>query len=88
MTTIGLAFGPLHHYFYVYLNKIYPKTDLSSITKKILADQFIMSPACIATFFYGMGILEMKSFQEAHQEMKDKFIAVYKVKLNIYVRLQ
>lgn len=79
MTTIGLAFGPLHHYFYVYLNKLYPRTDLMSISKKILADQFIMSPACIATFFYGMGALDRKSVDEATKEFKTKFVDVYKV---------
>lgn len=79
MTTIGFAFGPLHHYFYVYLNKIYPGTDIMSISKKILADQIVMSPACIATFFYGMGILESKSMAESHDEFKKKFMEVYKV---------
>ncbi|RZC38643.1 mpv17-like protein 2 [Asbolus verrucosus] len=51
MFLVGLGMGPTHHYYYRYISILWPKRDMMSITKKIAADQFIMSPICIAQFF-------------------------------------
>lgn len=86
MFLVGLSMGPVHHYYYSYLNYILPKRDMGSITKKILLDQFVMSPICIAQFFYTIGLIERKSVQECTQELKDKFYHTYTVNLVVFFR--
>lgn len=79
MFTVGLGVGPLHHYFYVWLGKLMPARNIATVTKKIMIDQFIMSPICIAAFFYSMGGLELKPVKECTSELKEKFAEVYVV---------
>lgn len=83
--------GPMHHYYYVYLDKIIPKVNLKTVFQKILCDQLFASPATILCFFYGMGILESKSFSDSTAEISQKFKYVYTVSnlltLNYYFLL-
>nr|XP_023026451.1 mpv17-like protein 2 [Leptinotarsa decemlineata] len=79
MFIVGLAFGPVHHYYYIWLAKAYPAKTATNITWKILLDQFIMSPVCIAMFFYGMGLMEMKPVVESNKEITEKFREVYTI---------
>ncbi|GLV34171.1 shams [Carabus blaptoides fortunei] len=77
MFLVGLAQGPMHHYFYKYLDKFLPKQNLNSVGKKILVDQFVASPLFIISFFYGMGLLEGKCYAECKEELRAKFVTVY-----------
>lgn len=79
MFVVGLAMGPLHHYVYGWLNVVLPKRDFRSITKKILFDQVVISPFCIVSFFYGMGIMEGKPLDHMSEEIAHKFVEVYLV---------
>lgn len=79
MTWVGAAQGPLHHWFYWYLEVLFPKKTIVTVSKMILLDQLIMSPACLFMFFYMMGFFEKKSFAESTKELQDKFFEVYKV---------
>ncbi|KAL0892076.1 hypothetical protein ABMA27_015290 [Loxostege sticticalis] len=77
MFIVGTLMGPMHHYYYVYLDKIIPKVNLKTVFQKILCDQLFASPATILCFFYGMGILESKSFSDSAAEISQKFKYVY-----------
>ncbi|XP_041976722.1 mpv17-like protein 2 [Aricia agestis] len=77
MLIVGGVLGPLHHYYYVYLDKIWPRADLRSVGIKILWDQLACSPLTILCFFYGMGYLEKHSTTEINDEVKEKFMYVY-----------
>lgn len=79
MFVVGLLLGPIHHVFYKYLDILLPKRTMNSIGQKIFYDQIIMSPMCIATFFYGMGLLEGKNVQECNEEIIKKAPRVYMV---------
>lgn len=79
MFIVGLGLGPLHHYFYVWLGKVMPARNIATVTKKIMIDQFIISPICIAAFFYSMGVLEFKPIENCTSELKEKFTEVYMV---------
>lgn len=79
MFIAGLGFGPLHHYFYGWMDQILPKRTMYSITQKILLDQVVMSPVCIFFLFYSMGALEGKSVKGCTDEVKEKFMEVYMV---------
>lgn len=78
---VGLAQGPMHHYFYKYLDRLLPKQNLNSVGKKILVDQFVASPLFIISFFYGMGLLEGKRYDECKEELRKKFLTVYTVSI-------
>lgn len=80
MLVVGLALGPLHHYYYLYLARKMPKRDMKTIFIKIGLDQFLMGPLCIAAFFYSMGVLERKPLEKMNTEIMDKFLSVYLVK--------
>lgn len=79
MFIVGLAFGPLHHYGYGWLQDVLPKRNMKTVTMKILLDQIVMSPVCIVTFFYGMGLLEQTPLPDVNKEFVDKFPEVYLV---------
>ncbi|XP_076266748.1 mpv17-like protein 2 [Rhynchophorus ferrugineus] len=88
MFVVGLGLGPIHHYYYLYIARVMPKRDLTTVTKKIALDQFIMSPLCIATFFYSMGLLEDKSVQKMNEELTAKFLDVYVMDWCVWVPTQ
>ncbi|XP_023934977.1 mpv17-like protein 2 [Bicyclus anynana] len=77
MLIVGSVMGPLHHYYYIYLDKLLPLANMRTVTIKILCDQFFASPATILCFFYGMGVLENKSISECTEEIKQKFAYTY-----------
>lgn len=83
MFAVGTLMGPLHHYYYLYLDKMLPKVDIKTVVKKIVCDQMFASPATIVCFFYGMGIFEGKSISESTSELTKKFKFVYMVS-NLY----
>ncbi|CAG4941976.1 unnamed protein product [Parnassius apollo] len=77
MLLVGTLMGPMHHYYYVYLDKVLPSADIKTVTKKIICDQVFASPATIICFFYGMGVLENKTLGLTTEEFKHKFKYVY-----------
>ncbi|GJQ85204.1 hypothetical protein Trydic_g13047 [Trypoxylus dichotomus] len=79
MTIVGLGYGPLHHYFYLGIHKLWPVPGIRSVAKKIMADQFVMSPTCIVYFFFAAGLLEKKSLLECKEELYAKALELYTV---------
>ncbi|XP_017786684.1 PREDICTED: mpv17-like protein 2 isoform X2 [Nicrophorus vespilloides] len=84
LTIVGIAMGPLHHYFYKYLDSYLPRRNLFSVAKKILMDQLVMSPICISLFFYGVGMMEGKAFKECTKEINSKFVEVYMIDWSVW----
>lgn len=79
MFIVGSIQGPMHHYFYGWLDRIYRSSSGAHVTKKILYDQFVMSPACIVAFFYPAGWLEGRSTKDCTDELGRKVVRVYLV---------
>ncbi|XP_046617886.1 mpv17-like protein 2 [Neodiprion virginianus] len=79
MIIVGSIQGPFHHYFYAILERTIPKKDAVSLVKKILADQFIASPACLAIFFCGLGALEHNEIGSIQNEVALKFLDTWKI---------
>lgn len=77
MFVVGAAQGPMHHYFYWWLDTKYAGSSLKFTSIKILYDQFVMSPVCIAMFFYSAGWLYDQSIEHSTMELKSKFPTVY-----------
>ena len=82
MFAVGLSQGPPHHYWYLWLDKMLPKTDLRTVALKILADQIFAAPFFACTFLVGMGILEDKKPSQCWEEFVKKFPAIYLVRNN------
>ncbi|KPJ09731.1 Mpv17-like protein 2 [Papilio machaon] len=77
MFIVGTIMGPMHHYYYIYLDKVLPYADVKTVVKKIACDQLFASPATLLCFFYGMGTLENKTLEQSTLEVKQKFVYVY-----------
>ena len=79
MFAVGLSQGPLHHYWYGFLDRALPSRSRRTVGLKILADQLAAAPFFAVTFFYGMGLLQGKSLDGCWTEFVAKFPAVYLV---------
>lgn len=79
MFLVGTAQGPINHFFYRWLDQAIKSVNLMSVSKKIVLDQLIMSPVCIVAFFYSAGLLDGQSTNECTEELKSKFLTVYRV---------
>ncbi|KAF8786924.1 mpv17-like protein isoform X2 [Argiope bruennichi] len=69
--------GPALFYWYRVLDRLLPGATRAMVVKKVLTDQLCSSPACIAMFFAGMGVLEGK--EDVFAELKAKFWSTYKM---------
>lgn len=64
--------GPPHHYWYLYLDKLFPGKSKSIVIKKILADQAVAAPFFAITFIYGAGLLEGNSLSRIFNNLINK----------------
>lgn len=83
MGTVGLVQGLPNHLWYTWLDRILPGRTLTTVGKKIVADQLICSPISSASFFVGAGMLEGCSVLEGWEEYKSKFLLVYLVSIRV-----
>lgn len=58
---------------------MYPMMNLKTGITKAIIEQATYGPASMVCFFFGMSLLEMKSFDESVMEVKEKFIPSWKV---------
>lgn len=45
--------GPLLHYWYIWLDKVYPGKALNTLVKKVVVDQLVASPTLAMWYFLG-----------------------------------
>ena len=64
----GSPYGPLSHYWYIWLDKTFVGTGLKTITKKIIADQLLFSPLYIVGFLCVLAALEHKQTSKTLSE--------------------
>jgi protein Mpv17 len=74
---VGLSQGSMHHFFYLWMERIMPGKSKAAIIKKILLDQFIISPIFISHFLYTSYFLEGKKLKDIHDIIKQKFLKIY-----------
>ncbi|XP_037718559.1 mpv17-like protein 2 [Drosophila subpulchrella] len=80
----GFTVGLVCHYWYQYLDYLYPHRTFKVVIIKILLDQFICSPFYIAVFFLTMAILEDNTWEELKQEIKDKALILYAAEWTVW----
>ncbi|KAF3690742.1 Mpv17-like protein 2 [Channa argus] len=79
MFVAGCSLGPLLHYWYFWLDRVYAGKALNTIGKKVLADQLIGSPVLGMWYFLGMDLMEGHTLSEGWKEFKSKFWELYKM---------
>lgn len=77
MSASGATVGVLCHFWYQFLDSRLPGKSLGIVVKKIIVDQFIGSPLCIATFFCTLAVIEKSTFEELKNEVKQKALRLY-----------
>ncbi|XP_041647488.1 mpv17-like protein 2 [Cheilinus undulatus] len=78
MFLVGCSLGPMMHYWYGWLDRVYAGHALKTVGKKVIVDQLIASPTMALWYFIGMDVMEGHSLPEAWAEFKDKFWELYK----------
>ncbi|XP_062306094.1 mpv17-like protein 2 [Osmerus eperlanus] len=73
MFAVGCSMGPVLHYWYSWLDKIYVGKAIRTVGKKVLVDQLIASPTLGAWYFVGMSVIEGHTASKGWEEFKDKF---------------
>ncbi|XP_029003980.3 mpv17-like protein 2 [Betta splendens] len=76
--------GPLMHYWYLWLDRVCVGKTLSTVGKKIVADQLIGSPLIGVWYFLSMDLMEGQTFAEAWEDFKNKFWEIYRMNLYIW----
>ncbi|KAJ3599998.1 hypothetical protein NHX12_033950 [Muraenolepis orangiensis] len=78
MCAVGCSLGPVLHYWYGWLDKVYVGKALSTVSKKVLVDQVVASPILGLLYFVGIGLMEGQTLSEGWEEFKSKFWEFYK----------
>ncbi|XP_043289209.1 mpv17-like protein 2 [Venturia canescens] len=77
MAISGMSVGIICHHWYRYLDKRLPGRTIGIVVKKVVIDQLVCSPLCIAMFFITLGILEKSNWSELKEEIREKAHRLY-----------
>ena len=70
--SFGLTSGFLCHYWYNFLDRVYPGKGLKVVCKKIVVDQVIFSPICIVSCLLVACAINRHSLERTYKEVKVK----------------
>ena len=65
-----------------------PGRSFKIVARKVLVDQLIASPIIISMFFFTLGVMRRESLDETMQEIKHKFIRLYKAEWVVWPTAQ
>ncbi|XP_045495763.1 mpv17-like protein 2 [Colias croceus] len=80
----GAAVGVLCHHWYKVLDRFIIGKTTDMVIKKLLLDQVIFSPIMIVTFFGSLALLEDNPVDNFKDEVKDKFVTLYKAEWMVW----
>lgn len=70
-----LVYSPILFNWYKWLDRTFPGTTKKIIIRKLLLDQFVLTPPLLVIFFTGMSVMEMKKDKLA--ECREKFLPTF-----------
>lgn len=80
MFLVGSIQGPIHHYFYAWMDRTIKAVSLVNVSKKVLLDQVFVSPVIILAFLYPAGLLNDQNMKQCNEEVANKFGKIYAVR--------
>ncbi|KXJ71302.1 hypothetical protein RP20_CCG020894 [Aedes albopictus] len=69
------VYSPILYNWYKWLDRTFPGTAKRIIVRKLLLDQFILTPPLLVIFFTGMSLMELQS--NILEECKQKFLPTF-----------
>ncbi|XP_064556379.1 mpv17-like protein [Drosophila montana] len=84
----GLYVAPTLYGWVRLTSAMWPQTNLRIGVLKAITEQISYGPFACVSFFMGMSLLELKTFGQAIDEVKQKAIPTYKVGLCVWPVLQ
>lgn len=84
MAFSGAAVGILCHQWYKVLDKFIVGKTVDMVIKKLVLDQLVFSPIMIITFFGSLAILEDNPMENFKEEVRDKFITLYRAEWMVW----
>ncbi|KAK9502904.1 hypothetical protein O3M35_011590 [Rhynocoris fuscipes] len=76
----------LLYYWYRWLDTNFPGKTAKIVTKKLLLDQFVLTPHLLAIFYISMSIMEGK--KDIFAELKQKFIPTFETSCSFWLPAQ
>merc|ERR1739838_678036 len=71
----SLVTGPVTHYLYIALDRLFPGTGLAKSLLRVLTDRLIFSPAFLFLTIYLLGRLQGLSHKDALDGVKEKYVS-------------
>ncbi|KAH8404498.1 hypothetical protein KR222_008465 [Zaprionus bogoriensis] len=68
-------YGPTLYAWYKWLDGTFPGTARRTILKKLVLDQFVLTPICLTLFYTGMSIME--GSDDIFAELREKYAATF-----------
>ncbi|XP_071439231.1 mpv17-like protein isoform X2 [Hetaerina americana] len=74
---LGLGFFPqVYYYWYKWLDGRYVGTAARTVVKKLLLDQFVLTPPLLVVFYVSMSVMERKT--DLFEECRNKLLPTFK----------
>jgi Mpv17-like protein len=71
-----LVYSPILYNWYKWLDGKFPGIARKTILKKLVLDQFLLTPPLLVIFYTGMSLMELK-FDDPFEECRKKFVATF-----------
>jgi Mpv17-like protein len=71
-----LIYSPILYNWYKWLDRTFPGTAKKTILRKLILDQFLLTPPLLVIFYTGMSLMEL-NFEKPFEECKQKFIPTF-----------
>ncbi|XP_023164391.1 mpv17-like protein isoform X2 [Drosophila hydei] len=68
-------YAPSLYAWYKWLDGTFPGTLKTTILKKLVLDQFVLTPYCLTLFFTGMSLME--GAEHPFEELREKFVPTF-----------
>ncbi|XP_065204173.1 mpv17-like protein [Planococcus citri] len=86
-SVIGFVINPnILYFWYKWLDKAYVGTATKIVVKKVLMDQFLMTPPLYVVFYTAMSLMEGK--QDLLEECRSKFIPTFQTSCLFWLPVQ
>ncbi|XP_048369594.1 peroxisomal membrane protein 2 [Sphaerodactylus townsendi] len=80
--------GPLSHYFYLYLDQLFPPDVPFSTVKRLFLDRVIVAPAFLLLFFFVMNLLEGKDTSAFTKRINSGYWRALKMNWKMWTPIQ